>query len=66
MTLGLLIGVSIGAVLGFFEHNLGLGVMVGIAVGALLGRAISKYHLRSKLRTLLHGPPQPKSDHQPE
>ncbi|MDQ2834473.1 MAG: hypothetical protein M3Y50_12135 [Acidobacteriota bacterium] len=66
MTLGLLIGLAVGAVLSFAWHSLALGVMVAVPLGWLLGKAISKYHPRSRVKTLFAEPARTRPSQQRE
>jgi predicted ABC-type sugar transport system permease subunit len=62
MTLGLIIGMTVGIACGWWRQSLALGVMIGIGLGALLGKVISKYHLRSTIKTALRGGSRPEFD----
>jgi len=62
MTLGLIVGLTIGTLSGLWLKNLALGVMIGLGLGAVLGKMISKYHLRSAIKTALQGGSRPELD----
>ncbi|WP_353069409.1 hypothetical protein RBB75_02415 [Tunturibacter empetritectus] len=62
MTLGLMIGMTVGIAVGWWRQSLELGVMIGIGLGWAFGKLISKYHLRSTIKTALQGGSRPEVD----
>jgi hypothetical protein len=62
MTLGLIIGMTVGIAVGWWRQSLAVGVMIGIGLGWSLGKVISKYHLRSTIKAALLGGSRPEFD----